>query len=134
MMTYVRDRLFRQGVAEALLLVLLISAAARAANTTLLHSFSGKPDGRNPYGSPALSGETLFGMTNGGSADGGVLFRIITDGSGYAILHSFGDGRDDGRNPGWCMPTAVALLALAVFTVRRRLQGTRVSLDGDKNR
>ena len=76
---------------------------------TVLHSFGGYSDeGQYPYescplGSLTLSGSALYGMTQGGGIGrGGVIFKINTDGSGYAILHSFYDGSvpDDGRLPG----------------------------------
>jgi uncharacterized repeat protein (TIGR03803 family) len=44
-----------------------------------------------------LAGSTLYGTTSqGGSSDNGVVFKVNTDGSGYAVLKSFtgGDGRD----------------------------------------
>lgn len=41
-------------------------------------------------GGVALSGSTLFGMTNeGGASESGVIYSIQTDGSGYTDLHEF---------------------------------------------
>jgi uncharacterized repeat protein (TIGR03803 family) len=65
----------------------------------LLHSFAGSvSDGRRPIGSLTLSGSTLYGMTSrGGSNDAGTAFQMNTDGTGFALLHSFAGS--DGRNP-----------------------------------
>jgi uncharacterized repeat protein (TIGR03803 family) len=42
----------------------------------------------------------LYGMTqNGGSTNGGTLFRLVGDGSGFAVLHSFTGGALNGRYP-----------------------------------
>jgi uncharacterized repeat protein (TIGR03803 family) len=61
---------------------------------TLLHSFSGGNDGRNPTGSLTLSGTTLYGMTGwGGTDEGGTIFQIQTDGTGYQVLQSL-SGKD----------------------------------------
>jgi len=67
----------------------------------LLHSFAGKAgDGADPYESLVLSGSTLYGMTrNGGAADRGTVFKIDTDGAGFALLHSFAGGPGDGAFP-----------------------------------
>ena len=57
----------------------------------LLHSFNSlQLDGSLPSGSFALSGSTLYGTTSiGGYYDGGTIFQISTDGSGFQFLHSF---------------------------------------------
>ena len=76
-------------------------------NTTLksfkvIHSFSEMDnDGAKPYyGSLLLSGPTLYGMTSaGGSADGGVVFKIGITGSGFSVLHSFGSETNEGYAP-----------------------------------
>ncbi len=67
----------------------------------ILHSFAGKPvDGATPYGRLLLSGTTLYGTASyGGTNDGGVLFSLNTDGSGYAILHHFTSSSQDGARP-----------------------------------
>jgi len=57
----------------------------------LLHEFAGGDyDGAGPNGSLIVSGSTLYGMTgSGGNDNGGVVFKINTDGSGYGHLHEF---------------------------------------------
>ena len=67
-----------------------------------LHSFGGTPDdGQNPYaglaqGSDgALYGTTLYGGTNGV----GIIYKLSTGGTAYALLHTFGGSLNDGQNP-----------------------------------
>jgi uncharacterized repeat protein (TIGR03803 family) len=83
--------------------VVLIPLASVRAQVTLVHSFKGSAtEGYNPLGTPLLSNSTLFGMTNhGGPFDGGTLFRVATDGTGFKTLHFFNDGgvANDGRYP-----------------------------------
>jgi uncharacterized repeat protein (TIGR03803 family) len=68
---------------------------------TLLHSFTdGVSDGGVPNGSLTLSGSTLYGMTRfGGASDLGTAFKMNTDGTGFALLHSFDGGANDGQLP-----------------------------------
>ncbi|MGO8837166.1 MAG: choice-of-anchor tandem repeat GloVer-containing protein [Limisphaerales bacterium] len=76
----------------------------RAQQYTVLHTFAGWPsDGDVPVGRLLLSGSTLFGTTFGGSTNtpdlnGGIVFSLNTDGTGYTILHSFRPG-PDGQSP-----------------------------------
>ncbi len=67
----------------------------------LLHEFAGgEGDGSSPFGSLTLDGSTLYGMTcEGGDINHGTLFKIATDGSGFALLHKFAGGADDGKYP-----------------------------------
>jgi uncharacterized repeat protein (TIGR03803 family) len=68
----------------------------------LLHSFDGYSSayGGGPMGSLTLSGSVLYGMTNGGGTNnGGTVFKVNTDGSGFSLLHSFFGGVDDGIFP-----------------------------------
>ncbi|HTA26320.1 MAG TPA: T9SS type A sorting domain-containing protein [Bacteroidia bacterium] len=59
------------------------------AQYTILHNFNGV-NGKWPYGSLTLSGNTLFGMaTYGGAYDTGCIFSIDTNGSGYKDLLDF---------------------------------------------
>ena len=68
----------------------------------VLHSFvGGAGDGKTPsYSSLVVSGTTIYGMTvGGGAADEGVVFRINTDGTGFALLHTFVAATGDGWAP-----------------------------------
>jgi uncharacterized repeat protein (TIGR03803 family) len=76
----------------------------------LLHAFlfdavgttglSGSSSGSVPAGSLITDDSgSLYGMTRiGGSSNGGAVFKIGMDGSGFQILHSFG-GANDGNYP-----------------------------------
>lgn len=66
---------------------------------TTLHSFTAVPpypgpytnsDGVNPSADLVLSGNTLYGTCyRGGTSDAGTVFALNTDGTGFAVLHSF---------------------------------------------
>ena len=66
---------------------------------TNLYNFSATT-GQNPEGSLAISGTTLYGMTQGGGTNGlGNIFSIQTNGTGYTDLHDFAGGASDGASP-----------------------------------
>ena len=68
---------------------------------TNLYSFKGGLDCGNPYAELLLSGGTLYGTTTGSNAaiaDFGSVFRINTNGSGFAVLKTF-VGSEDFGNP-----------------------------------
>ena len=68
---------------------------------TNLRSFTGGVDCGNPYAGLLLSGSTLYGTTTGSNAliaDFGSVFKINTDGSGFAVLKTF-LGSVDFANP-----------------------------------
>lgn len=57
---------------------------------TNLHTFGGIGDGANPGGGLVLSGNILYGTTQGGGTSGnGTVFAVNTDSTGYKTLHSF---------------------------------------------
>ncbi len=63
-----------------------------------LHSFTGaNSDGANPWAGLILSSNTLYGTTgNGGTSGDGTVFKVNTDGTGFATLYSFTGGSDGG--------------------------------------
>jgi len=76
----------------------------------VLRKFAGKAPGLNddgsvtdgalPLGTPVISGTTLYGMTSMGGADGfGTIFKVETNGTGFALLHSFLISGNDGHLP-----------------------------------
>jgi uncharacterized repeat protein (TIGR03803 family) len=68
----------------------------------VLHSFAGGPaDGQQPlYTTLVAPGSTLYGMTfGGGTASFGTVFKMNTDGTAFAVLHSFTGGASDGEIP-----------------------------------
>src|SRR5262249_26343965 len=68
----------------------------------LVHAFTGgASDGANPfYSATQGSGGVLYGTTfNGGTGSEGTVFQVKTDGSGFALLHSFTGGVSDGAFP-----------------------------------
>jgi uncharacterized repeat protein (TIGR03803 family) len=79
---------------------------------TNLHSFqtlnnrgATNSDGGNPEGYLTLAGNTLYGTARaGGTAGFGTIFKVNTDGTGFAALHSFSaivkGTNSDGISPG----------------------------------
>jgi len=80
---------------------LLILTPSLRAQFNLLHTFGGFPtDGEFPWGSLTINGSTLYGMTYaGGASDGGAVFKINVNGTGFQVLHSFAGGASDGQYP-----------------------------------
>src|SRR6185369_524371 len=77
---------------------LILAGRATAQTFTTLYSFQGGNDGANPYAGLILSGNTLYGMArDGGSSGNGTVFAVNTDGSGFAVLHTFTN--IDGAHP-----------------------------------
>jgi len=70
------------------------------------NTYATNSDGAGPEAALVLSGNTLYGTaSNGGTAslgsgvyEGGTIFAVNTDGSGFTNMHSFGNG-DDGSHP-----------------------------------
>lgn len=105
-----------------------------AAQVTILHSFAGGPtDGKNPSGSPTLLGSTLYGMTSSGGESGpGTVFRINADGTGFALLHSFASGLNDGSTPnGSLAVSGTTLYGLTQFGGSATSRGTAFSINAD---
>jgi uncharacterized repeat protein (TIGR03803 family) len=57
---------------------------------TNIYSFAGGTDGANPRSVLVLSNGVLYGTTVwGGSSNAGTVFKINTDRTGFAVLHTF---------------------------------------------
>ena len=81
-----------------LLSVLAIGWSANAQQFTVLRAFTNAPDGQSPLAGVILSGNTLYGATDiGGTNNNGTIFKVNTDGSGYATLHWFTNFPDGSR-------------------------------------
>jgi uncharacterized repeat protein (TIGR03803 family) len=71
---------------------------------SVLHSFgaaqiplgSTAVDGARPTARLALSGHTLYGTTQLGGHNGGTIFKLNTDGTGFITLHTFAPLSDPG--------------------------------------
>ena len=100
----------------------------------LLHSFNGGvSDGTHPYSSSLVfSGSKLYGMTNEGGTNGtGTLFCINTDGTGFALLHSFDGGADDGQYPFGALTLSGSTLYGMTATGGSRNAGTIFGINTD---
>ncbi|MFC2149558.1 choice-of-anchor tandem repeat GloVer-containing protein [Candidatus Auribacterota bacterium] len=101
---------------------------------TLLHEFGGGAnDGKTPYGSLALSGSTLYGMTyNGGISDNGVIFTIDTDTpASFTLLHKFASGANDGKDPAGGLIISGSTLYGMTESGGDSLKGVLFSIDTD---
>jgi len=89
----------RSAVCSALALGLATGALAAMSDFSSLHEFAGGSEGgRWPMESPIPVGGVLYGMTQlGGTNNQGVIYRLSSDGSNYAVIHSFGGY--DGKYP-----------------------------------
>jgi uncharacterized repeat protein (TIGR03803 family) len=93
-------KLNRSLILKLAVALLALSGSVASAQFNVLHSFTGGVDGANPYyGAPVISGSTLYGTANQGAAGGGVVYSVNTDGSGFAILHTFTNAAPDGYQP-----------------------------------
>ena len=68
---------------------------------TVLHDFGGRDDGATPEAGLVFGPDgNLYGTTSsGGYYNGGTVFRLATDGTGYTVGYDFGGSRDDAAVP-----------------------------------
>ncbi len=65
---------------------------------SVVHNFSGKPDGANPGHLIQAADGSIYGVTAlGGTASAGTVYRVDTVGN-YTVLHSF-NGSSEGKTP-----------------------------------
>ena len=79
----------------------IYSINADGTDYSVLHHFSTAQGYGNQFvDGLTLVGSTLYGSTNYGGLHGqGTLFSINTDGNGFAVLHNFSGGPNDGAQP-----------------------------------
>ena len=96
----------RQQAASAALALAVVfvfgivtNQSAQAQSFTVLHDFTGSPDGSTPYGSLIRDqAGNLYGTTEAGGASGaGTIFKVDKSGT-LTVLYSF-KGGSDGANP-----------------------------------
>ncbi|HTS17632.1 MAG TPA: choice-of-anchor tandem repeat GloVer-containing protein [Verrucomicrobiae bacterium] len=82
-------------IALAVAVAQTFTAHAQTVTETVLHSFTGSPDGFDPVsGLVQGSDSNFYGTTRlGGTSDSGTVFRVGSDGT-YTNLHSFGPSPD----------------------------------------
>jgi uncharacterized repeat protein (TIGR03803 family) len=107
----------------------VFSVETNGSGGTVLHTFGTSPnDGRYPgFGCLVLSGSTLYGTTTeGGTLGGGTVYKINTDGSGYAILQNCSTA-----NENW--PLALVASGTTLYGVAQTLAGAvicKLNTDG----
>jgi uncharacterized repeat protein (TIGR03803 family) len=70
-----------------------------AGKETVLHAFTGSPDGRYPHAGLLAYRGNLYGMTeDGGAKDLGTVFKITPKGA-LTIIHSFTNTQGEGWDP-----------------------------------
>jgi uncharacterized repeat protein (TIGR03803 family) len=84
---------------------MVFKIGANGTGYTMLHNFTNNPDGAFPDGVLTLSGGVLYGTTYRGGISGwaGTLFKVNTNGTGYAVLKNFDGGSGD-ANPSGALP------------------------------
>jgi len=77
----------------------------------IIYSFTNGNDGSGPAAGLIISGNTLYGTAeNGGSGGHGTVFKINTDGSGFATIYSF-TSYTSGTNSDGATPAASLVLS-----------------------
>jgi uncharacterized repeat protein (TIGR03803 family) len=78
-------------------------------------------DGASPNGGLMLSGETLYGTASqGGEGGAGTVFKVNTDGSGFATLYTFTGGLFSYTNSDGAFPTGMILLSNTLYGTASR--------------
>jgi uncharacterized repeat protein (TIGR03803 family) len=100
----------------------------------IIHSFAGGArDGAQPrYGTLQQVGNVLYGTTlRGGRSNLGVIFRVNTDGTGYAVIHAFTGSTRDGSLP-YSSPTPAGSILIGMTSRGgANHQGTLYAINDD---
>jgi uncharacterized repeat protein (TIGR03803 family) len=122
-----------KSLLAALLLLSTWSVSGQSIN--ILHNFTNSPDGQWPVAGLVFDQGMLYGVTQSGGTNGdGVIFKVSTNGSGYAVMKTFTYSYDykDGH-----MPVASMIVTNGVLYGTTQMGGTnsygtifRISTDG----
>jgi uncharacterized repeat protein (TIGR03803 family) len=95
-----------------MLMGLTLTSGLKAQNFTNIYTFTGGTDGNTPLGGVVKSGNTLYGTTELGGANGvGAVFSVNTDGTGFTVMHSFTVGGNNDTNLDGYYPYAGLVLS-----------------------
>jgi uncharacterized repeat protein (TIGR03803 family) len=100
-MRFGKHDFFQLACLATLALNVVFGESAAAGQFTSLHSFAGEPnDGGSPNSALTPGGSKLYGTTaRGGADDGGTVYSMNSDGSGFQLLHSFAADSGGGLFP-----------------------------------
>ncbi len=125
-----------QKLCTALVVLAVAIAPLRGAGLTALHHFTGTDGGGPYYGKLVMSGTVLYGMTYlGGSGSAGVIFKVDTDGTDYAVLHNFTGTTttSDGASPYGSLTLIGSTLYGMTSVGGSSIKGTIFKIDTDGN-
>ncbi len=115
-----------------LALVTMTAAPLTAQTVTVLHTLTNAADGTLPWPKLALSGNTLFGTTDQGGTNadqGGTIFSLGTDGSGFTVLRSFNFSTDGDGSQGGLTVAGGILYGSAAYGGSNLMGGTLFSMN-----
>lgn len=73
----------------------VFSVNTNGSGFTTLHNFTAATDGVGVFAGVALANNILYGTAQGGGANGGgTVFALLTNGTGFTVLHSFTPATD----------------------------------------
>jgi uncharacterized repeat protein (TIGR03803 family) len=104
------------GGANGLGAVFELTPSPNGWSEQVIYSFTGTPDGANPYGGLVSYKGSLYGTTGAGGMEGaGSIFELTTSGGGWeeTVIHSFGIGKD-GSTP----------IGVVTFDAKGKMYGT----------
>lgn len=100
----------------------------------VIKTFFGSIEGSYPPSGLVLNGSTLYGIASGGSNNGGVVFRVGTDGTDYRVIKNFGFVPDGADPSGLTMSGGTLYGTMATGSVTGSPAGNgmiyRINVDG----
>lgn len=119
-------------VAALLIGIVAAAATAQSQTVTILHSFTGNPDGNSPSGAlmQATDGYFYGATTFGGVDNDGTLYRVNSTGSTYNTVYQFLNGTDTEQPANQLLQGSDGnIYGVTGFTAFRFAPGSSVTLD-----